>query len=442
MTNRLLTSLLALASALLCACGGGGGGSSSGGGGSTSTSSSGLATVSLIAAGANHSVALAPAGAASGVASLWGDNRWGQIGDGSADATKPAPVALKSASLPVTTTWKAVAAGRFHTLAIRSDGTLWSWGLNQNGQLGDGSTGPGRNVPAQIGSAKDWLAVAAGDNHSLALEGSSSPKIMVWGQNASGQLGLGTATASTQTVNTTDVFVPTAITKAYLAGNSGVPSVNPFPSHPWKSIAAGGSFSMAMSTDGLIFTWGDDSMGQLGQSGLPVNISIPTQIAPVGSGTLPAIAIAAGSQHALCILNDHTLFAWGANDVGQLGDTTTTQQVAAVQVPVNPAMAVTNDWFAVAAGGSHTLAIKNDQTLWSWGSNAYGQLGNGSTADVTTGPAQIMTSQRWLAVAAGHDHSIAIATDGTLWVWGRNDLGQLGLGASAAAYVSVPTQLR
>jgi hypothetical protein len=150
--------------------------------------------------------------------------------------------------------------------------------------------------------------------------------------------------------------------------------------------------------------------------------------------------MASGRYHALAILNDHTLFAWGANSAGQLGDRTVNDQVAAVQVPVNTAMANTADWFTVAAGGAHTLAIKQDQTLWAWGSNSDGQLGDGTTTNAVDGPIPVGVGKRWLAVAAGRFHSMAIDTDGKLWVWGRNAEGQLGLG-TAGAPVLVPTLL-
>ena len=124
--------LLLAVPVLLLGCGGGGGGGSTAGSTTTTSSATALGTVFAVAAGANHTVALAPKAVTTGVAALWGDNTWGQLGDGTLDTPKFTPVPLKSAALPVTTAWKAVAAGEAHTLAIRADGTLWTWGRNDN----------------------------------------------------------------------------------------------------------------------------------------------------------------------------------------------------------------------------------------------------------------------------------------------------------------------
>lgn len=427
MHYRILKPLLLLLPLLMYGCGGGSGGTASGTGPTPASTTFKLGSVALATAGANHTVAIVPQGAASGPAYAWGDNTWGQVGDGTLAGPKSTPVSLGTNSL-----WKSIAAGGYHTLAIKSDGTLWAWGLNVDGQLGDGTGGAGRYqlTPEQIGVAKDWLAVAAGDAHSIALEGTTSPQIMAWGQNASGQLGLGATLAASIFTN---MNVPTKVTKAITVVNSNdVLGTSPYSGLPWTAISAGGSNSMAMRHDGTVFSWGDNTYGQLGQV-IPVNVSVPTQLAPIGAGILGAIAIATGRYHSLAILSDHTLFAWGANASGQVGDGSTTNRAAAVQVGTD------KNWYAVAAGGAHTLAIKQDRTLWAWGSNSDGQLGDGTTTDSVL-PEQIGTATNWVAVAAGRSHSLAVAADGTLWVWGRNAEGQLGNG-SATGPVLTPTLL-
>jgi alpha-tubulin suppressor-like RCC1 family protein len=336
---------------------------------------------------------------------LCGDNTWGQIGNGSLTTPQTTRSQLATVSTAAAT-WKAIAAGEFHTLAIKSDGTLWAWGLNLNGQLGNGESGNGkyRASPVQIGTAKDWLEVAAGDSHSLARSGTATTQsLWSWGQNTVGQLGLG---------NLINKSIPTKITL------TGI----------WKSIAAGGSFCLALrNTDGVVYSWGDDSSGQLGQlaSATP---TVPT--ATLGTG-IPAIAIAAGSSHALAIQDDRTLVAWGLNASGQLGLGNLNNSLAPVKVGTD------TNWFAIAAGGNHTLAIKLDRTLWSWGSNSDGQLGEGSTTQSTV-PKQVGTGTDWVSVAAGRSHSMAIDTSGRLYVWGRNAEGQLGNGGTTGP-VLTPT---
>jgi alpha-tubulin suppressor-like RCC1 family protein len=429
----------------LGACGGGGSSSSTAStttgsttsGGSTTTAFA-LGAVKSAGAGANETYAIR----GTGVSYQWGDNTWGQLGDGTQNNYGPvlldtAVVTTATSTSATTTTtppaaWKSIAAGGSHTLAIKTDGTLWAWGLNLNGQLGDGNSGAGRYVtsPEQIGAAKDWLAVAAGDAHSVALEGTTAPIIMAWGQNAYGQLGLGT-TAVTPVVRT-DVSVPTKTTKALVMSNAVLTlSASPFTGTPWKSIAAGGNHNIVMRSDGLLFSWGDNTYGQLGQS--LGNASVPTQLAAFGAGTLGALAVASGRNHALAILTDHTLFGWGSNTNGQLGDGTTTNRATAVRVGSD------SDWYTVAAGGAHTLAIKTDRTLWAWGSNSDGQLGHGSQSDSLV-PKQVGTAANWVAVSAGRSHSLAIASDGTLWIWGRNAEGQLGTGKTGDPVLS-PTLL-
>jgi alpha-tubulin suppressor-like RCC1 family protein len=416
---------LALLAGWLSGCGGGGGGaagaSGSGAGTGSGTGGSGsgsgspapaLGTVAAAVAGSNQSIALRAAAVAPAVptytALLCGDNTWGQMGTGDLSSPQTARTVLAT-STTAAATWKAVAAGGFHTLGIKSDGTLWAWGLNLNGQLGNNESGNGRyrDSPVQIGTAKDWLEIAAGDSHSLARSGTvTTQSLWSWGQNTVGQLGLN---------NTLSKSIPTKLTATATF------------KAPWLAIAANGSYCLVLQSNGAIYSWGDDSDGQLGQltSATPL---VPTPTLAPGQ---PAIAIAAGGAHALAIQQDRSLISWGLNDAGQLGLGNLTSTPAPTQVGLD------TDWFAIAAGGSHCLAIKLDRTLWSWGANTDGQLGDGST-NLSNVPKQIGTNTTWVSVAAGRSHSMAIDISGKLWVWGRNAEGQLGNGTIASP-VLIPT---
>jgi alpha-tubulin suppressor-like RCC1 family protein len=177
---------------------------------------------------------------------------------------------------------------------------------------------------------------------------------------------------------------------------------------------------------------GDNTWGQLGSGTLASPQSSMTAVALSGTPAPTWRTVAAGGFHTLAIRSDGTLWAWGNNAAGQLGQGN--------QISVNGPTAVgtDTDWFAVSAGGSHSLAIKLDRTLWSWGANTDGQLGDGSTTGSSV-PIQVGTNTTWVAVAAGRSHSLAIDIQGRLWVWGRNAEGQLGSAAGSA--VPSPTLL-
>jgi alpha-tubulin suppressor-like RCC1 family protein len=364
--------------------------------------------VKTVVAGNNLTLALK----ATGGTYVWGENTWGQTANGNLSTPQSSPLALAGAA-----TWKSVATGGYHSLGIKSDGTLWAWGLDDKGQLGNATSGNFSTgqpkffpTPQAIGVAKDWLVVSAGDGHSVGIKGTTTPVLMAWGQNTSGQLGLG---------NTNPVNQPTQIVVV-------VPASKPL----WTSLACSGSYSLALRSDGVVFAWGDNANGQLGQLG-GGNLNVPTAITLL---TVQVVSIAAGTNHAAAIGQDNTLWMWGSNAGGQLG----LGPSGTPTVYPFPAQLGTDLWVAVACGGAHTLAIRlTDQTLWAWGSNADGQLGDGTTTD-SLAPKQIGTG-RWVAVAAGKSHSMAIATDGTLWAWGRNAEGQLGNGSTAA--LLVPTQI-
>ena len=244
-----------------------------------------------------------------------------------------------------------IAAGEFHTVAIKTDGTLWAWGYNAYGQLGDGTT-TNRHSPVQIGTGTDWAKVEAGKEYTVAIK--TDGTLWAWGANYSGQLGDGTTT--------------------------------------WRYS--------------------------------PVQIGSDTNWAKV----------AAGDRYTVAIKTDGTLWAWGDNYYGQLGDGTRTTRYSPVQIGTG------TNWAKVAAGGAHTIAIKTDGTLWAWGYNYYGQLGDGTTTNRTSGPVQIGTGTNWAKVAAGWYHTVAIKTDGTLWAWGSNGDGQLGDGSTATNRTS-PVQI-
>lgn len=193
------------------------------------------------------------------------------------------------------------------------------------------------------------------------------------------------------------------------------------------ATAAGGLHSVALKNDGTVWTWGGNAYGQLGD-GLATNRSTPTQV----SGLTGVTGVSAGYYHTLALKEDGTVWSWGHNLHGQLGDGTTTNRSRPVQV------AGLNNIVAVAAYGYHSVALRNDGTIWSWGSNAYGEIGDGTTTSRFT-PVQVSQITNAFAIAAGANHTVALSQDGSAFGWGNNIYGQLGNGTTTAA--SAPVQV-
>jgi alpha-tubulin suppressor-like RCC1 family protein len=292
-----------------------------------------------------------------------------------------------------------IAAGYEHTVALKSDGTLWTWGLNTDGQLGDG-TNVNKNIPTQVGNDIDWAAVSAGDRHSVAIK--TDGTLWAWGQGSLGQLGTGTW------------------------GSTNTPS-SVGSSNDWSFVAAGGSHNVALKTDGTLWSWGFNIYGQLGD-GTTNDRSRPKKIGLDTSW----ISVAAGTYHTVAVKVDGTLWAWGLNSSGQLGDGTSANRYTPRQIGTD------KDWIWVEAGQWHTVAAKANGTIWAWGDNQYGQLGDGTAVSKNT-PTRIGTDTNWTKVVAGSWHTIACRKDGTLWAWGYNYYGQLGDTTNVSK--NVPTQV-
>lgn len=345
-----------------------------------------------IAAGGSHSIALK----ADGSLWAWGDNESGQVGDGTSGANNfnATPIRIGTA------TWKTIAGGDSHTMAVKANGTLWGWGVNSN--LGIGSGGI-LTSPTQIGTDNEWGAIAPSvgqEAHTLGLWPYNG-SLLAWGVNAAGQLGLGYDTPYPG-----EILTPTS-TQIY----------------NWVAIAAGGTHSVGLKADGTLWTWGSSYYGQLGngddftESGNLAKRNTPIKMA----GNYTWKSIAAGFLHTVVVKSDGTLWACGYNYYGQLGDGTNANKNRLTQI------GTATTWVSVAAGQYHTLAVKADGTLWAWGSNGLSQLGDGTTADRNT-PTQVGTDTNWVSSTAGRYHTLALKTDGTLWGWGVNNRGQVGDG--------------
>ena len=190
------------------------------------------------------------------------------------------------------------------------------------------------------------------------------------------------------------------------------------------SVATGDSFTLALKSDGTVWAWGSNSYGQFGNGitlGTIASNSTPVQVSDFSG----VIAIAAGEANSLALKADGTVWAWGSNSYGQFGNGITLGTIASNSTPVQ--VSDFSGVIAIAAGEANSLALKADGTVWAWGSNSYGQLGNGTTSDSST-PVQVMGLSGVIAIASGGYHSLALKSDGTVWDWGYNIDGELGTG--------------
>lgn len=325
---------------------------------------------------ANHSAGLK----ADGTLWTWGSNSSGQLGLGHTNFTSvPTQVGMD-------TDWADIVLGSSHTLALKTDGSLWAWGSNLSGQLGFGDTVQ-RNIPVNVLPGSVWLSLAAGQSHSLAISNNGS--LWGWGLNSSYQLGLGTLVAQ---------LAPTQI---------GVGTT-------WARVAAGSMHSAAIQNNGSLWVWGSNINGRLG-TGDTTQRTLPTQI----SAGVIWQQIACGNDFTFAIRNNGSLWAWGNNIDYQLGLGDTTSR----NIPTQVGAAL--NWSAIVPGSTHGLALKSDGTLWGWGrTTSIGRIPLGTSWAVSS-PTQIGTARDWTGASSGVNHTLAMKQDGTLYSAGLNDNGQL-----------------
>ncbi|MFC1779696.1 DUF1566 domain-containing protein [Thermodesulfobacteriota bacterium] len=322
----------------------------------------------------------------------WGKNNYGQLGDGTLLAHYVPEL------VGVDTDWDHLSVGASHVLAIKEDGTLWAWGNNQSGQLGDGST-TNRLVPVQIGSDSDWLQISAGGSHSLGIK--TDGTLWAWGNNGSGRLGDGTTVSRN---------LPTQI------GSDTA----------WDLVSAGSAQSLALKADGTLWSWGDNSFGELGD-GTTVGHLTPEK----DETDSRWLKIHSDFRYSAGIKANGSLWAWGDNLYGQLGIGTSgfyANELSPVRVGDE------SSWTQVSAQFDHTLAIKSDGTLWAWGQNNDGQLGDGTNVKKLS-PVQVGVDQDWSFVETGLSHSLALKSQDSLWSWGSGGWGVLGDGTSTGRLV-------
>ena len=386
-----------------------------------------------------------------GNAYAWGDNGYGQLGNGSATTTKqktPVPV-KKPAGVSDDFTYVQVSTGYRHSLALGSDGYVYAWGNNTYAQLGNNTSGGYSVVPVRVcdpsthsnvNTGLKAIQVDAGGEHSLAVD--KEGNVWAWGRNGNGQLGNGTSSNYSSTpVRVCDPEHPTDASKGLVA----------------IKVAAGGAHSLAIDKNGDTWAWGFNSYGQLGNgtsSGFNGANPVPGRVRDPNnpddtSKNLKSVQISAGFEHTIAIDAQGNTWSWGWNYWGELGQNTKTDRIfvpTQVYNPDNPAIAFKAS--QVSAGYDTSLAIDTNGVAWSWGRNDYGQLGytNYDSSTVHRQPAKVRNpaspnntdlSLNSTLVSAGNWDSLAIGKDGYTYAWGYNGYGQLGNNSYKDAYAPV-----
>jgi len=400
----------------------------------------------------------------------WGDNWYGQIGDGTSTSTVVAPKL-------VGTGYKSVAAGSGHVFAVKTNGELWGWGANYSSQLGDGGT-VNKKSPTRLGTRSDWVSVSVAGSMNSGM--TSDGRLWAWGSGSKDYAdslstvrttpvsadwfvysnntpfrlsgGNGTKTvnvivrdlAGNETTLTDSISLDTSASAGSVTINGGaewsssptvtvtssVPnSVSMCEGAPVRALTAANGTSGFVRSDGVLLMSGSNYRSKLGTAGA-VN-----QGTPVMSTNMRQWAwVGTGAEHTLALTTDGTLYSWGGNVVGQLGTGDTLDRATPYLI------GVPGEWAQVSVGAYHNLAVKKNGSMWSWGSRYDGALGDATAGGWWPTPQQIGGTSDWKYVSAGVKHSLAVRNNGELWAWGTGTNGQLGLG-SGITLRYVPTRV-
>ena len=323
----------------------------------------GITNWTQIASGGQHNLGLT----STGIAYAWGQNSYGRLGDNST-TTRSSPVTVVGGI----TNWSQLAAGGSHSLGVTGAGIAYAWGRNFTGQLGDNTTSNRSSPVTVVGGITNWSQIAAGYAQSLGL--TSAGVAYAWGYNTVGTLGDNTTTSRSSPV-------------AVVGGITN-----------WRQLSAGDSHCMGLTSAGILYGWGRNSSGMLGDNSSTDRSSPVTVV-----GGITTWSQVAASSHTLGVTSTGILYAWGQNNFGQLGDNSTTSRSS----PVTPIGGITN-WSQIANGGLHSLGATSAGTAYAWGYNSYGRLGDNSTTNRSSPVIVVGATTNWTQLRGGGNHSLGL----------------------------------